>query len=214
MPLVRGLILPEIKLVGRAKQFLDILIWIERLERADGLTLDQLDHLRIYLDSLQPFVCQIRFWVSRRHAETAAWLNAVNIKHQLVDEGDAAAEIGSQVKDADAELLTALGTALSIDADCLAVNHREWFPFVEDFEKLGMLLTDCSFLIPYAELFSRGHDVPWSFRSKVWYDPWTTFYITEEPQTYEFGMKLLSCVFRRCGWSIPARCEWSFRPCE
>jgi primase-polymerase (primpol)-like protein len=22
------------------------------------------------------------------------------------------------------------------------------------------------------------------------------------------------CVFRRCGWSIPARCEWSFRPCE
>jgi len=23
-----------------------------------------------------------------------------------------------------------------------------------------------------------------------------------------------ACVFRRCGWSIPARCEWSFRPCE
>jgi type I restriction-modification system DNA methylase subunit len=22
------------------------------------------------------------------------------------------------------------------------------------------------------------------------------------------------CVFRRCEWSIPARCEWSFRPCE
>ena len=30
----------------------------------------------------------------------------------------------------------------------------------------------------------------------------------------ELLILLVECVFRRCGWSIPARCEWSFRPCE
>jgi hypothetical protein len=189
MPYVRGLFLPEVQDVGRAKQYLDILIWIEHLEKADGLCFDLLDHVRIYLNSLQPFVCQIRLWVPKQHVETASWLEAVKVQYQFVDERDATAEI--QIKDADKELLTALGTALSIDADCIAVNRREWLPFVDDFETSGVLLTDTSFLIPYAEYFSRGHDVPWSFRSMTWYNPWTTFYQMSEERTFKLANEVL-----------------------
>jgi hypothetical protein len=145
MPFVRGRILPEVELAGRAKEFLDILIWAERLDRTDTVSLDELDLLRAYLRSLEPFVCYIRLFVPKRHLQTAATLDEIRIEYQVVAEQDADAEAVAGFKQADGELLTAVGTALSVDADCLAVNRREWLPFTEESDKLGFLLTDCSF---------------------------------------------------------------------
>jgi hypothetical protein len=59
MPLVRGRIVPEVELAGRTKWFLDILVWIEQVEEAEAVSLDELDGLRIYLRSLKPFVCDM-----------------------------------------------------------------------------------------------------------------------------------------------------------
>ncbi len=107
------------------------------------------------------------------------------------------AEVASGIKGADGELLTAAATALSVDADCLAVNRREWLPFVEEIDKLGFLLTDCSFLLPYGELFSRGHDVPWSFRYKSLYAPWTAFYNLSEEHTFKAGIEVLDRAYQK-----------------
>jgi hypothetical protein len=41
--------------------------------------------------------------------------------------------------------------------------------------------------------------------------PWFSAELKTELESLRYP---LYCVFRRCGWSIPARCEWSFRPCE
>lgn len=38
--------------------------------------------------------------------------------------------------------------------------------------------------------------------------------IKERIEKIRQEIRSLECVFRRCGWSIPAPCEWSFRPCE
>jgi hypothetical protein len=76
------------------------------------------------------------------------------------------------------------------------VNRREWLPWVEDTDKLGFLLTDCSFLLPYAEVFSRGHDVPWSFRYKSWNAPWTAFYTLAEEDTFKPGLEVLQRAYR------------------
>lgn len=197
MPLVRGRIIPEVELAGRAKRFLDILVWVEQLENTDAISLDELDGLRIYLRSLKPFVCDIRLFVPERHAKTTAMLDGFGIDYQRVGEREAEPEVASQITGADAELLAALGTALSVDADCLAVNRREWLPFVEESGKLGFLVTDFSFLLPYAEVFSRGHDVPWSFRHKSWYAPWTAFYNLSEESTFKPGIDVLHRAFQK-----------------
>jgi hypothetical protein len=197
MPFVRGRILPEVELAGRAKEFLDILIWAERLDRTDTVSLDELDLLRAYLRSLEPFVCYIRLFVPKRHLQTAATLDEIRIEYQVVAEQDADAEAVAGFKQADGELLTAVGTALSVDADCLAVNRREWLPFTEESDKLGFLLTDCSFLLPYCEVFARGYDVPWSFRYKSWYAPWTAFYTLSEEQTFKAGIEALHRAYQK-----------------
>lgn len=197
MPFIRGRVLPEVELAGRTKQFLDILIWVEQLDETDAVSLDELDHLQVYLSSLKPFICHIRFFLPRRHVQTAANLHDLGINYVLIDEQEATGEGSSGLQGADKELLTAVETALSIDADCLAVNRNEWLPLVEEVDKLGFLLTDCSFLLPYAELFSRGHDVPWSFRYKSWYAPWTAFYTLAEGDTFKAGMEVLHRAYRQ-----------------
>jgi hypothetical protein len=193
MPLVRGRILPEVELSGRTKQFLDILIWAKHLDQSDARSLDELDQLGIYLSSLRPFICGIRIFLPQGHSETAALLNQLGIEYQLVEERKPSPQVISGIESGDEELIIAVETALSVDADCLAINRREWFPFVEEVDKLGFLLTDCSFLLPYAELFSRGHDVPWSFRYKSWYAPWTAFYTLSEENTFKPGVEVLQC---------------------
>jgi hypothetical protein len=197
MPLVRGRLLPEVELAGRAKQFLDILLWADDLSDKEMAALDELDHLRIYLASLRPFVCGIRIFVTRRHARTVAALNALQVRHHVIDERQLESGLAAGLGGLEEEMLTALGTALSVDADCLATDRHGWFPWIEEVEKLGFLLTDCAFLLPYSEIFSRGHDVPWSFRYKSWYAPWTAFYTLSEESTFKPGLDMLQKAYRR-----------------
>lgn len=192
VPLVRGRVLAEVELSGRKKQFLDILIWSELLDSGAMAALGHLDHLRIYLSSLDPFVCQIRLWVPRRHFETSKALAALKIEHRTVPEREPSREVAGHMKNAEGELLIAIQTALSIDADCLAITNLRWLPFLENTNtNLGLLLTDCSFLLPYSEIFTRGHDVPWAFEHMVWYEPWNAFYQMSESLTLKPGMDVL-----------------------
>jgi len=68
MPIVRGSILPEVQSVGRAKPYLDILLWYETLNDSDLSLLNELDHLRIYLDQI-PIFCDIRISIPRAHTK-------------------------------------------------------------------------------------------------------------------------------------------------
>src|SRR5262249_52656642 len=127
---------------------------------------------------------QVRLFVPERHEACARQLRELGIELKAVAERDAQPEVAADVEGADPELLTAIGTAISIDADCLAVTNRLWLPYVEvTNSKLGFLLTDCSFLLPYSEIFARGNDVPWAFGYKSWYAPWNAFYQLAESHT-------------------------------
>lgn len=202
MPFVRGRVLPEVELAGRAKRFLDILIWVEQLEVIDARALDELDILRVCLRGLDPFVCDVRIWIPQRHAATSARLRELGIEHQTVPDRQPPAETIRQLEGADAELLTAIGTAMYVDGDCLVVGRREWLPFSVDVnDKLAFLVTDCTFLLPYSEVFSRGHDVPWAFGYKSWNAPWNAFYQLAEERTFRAGVALLRHAQER---NVPA----------
>lgn len=85
MPLVRGRILPEVELSGRAKLFLDVLLWTEELRAEDLRSLEELEILRTYLRSVHPVACDIRLWVPSHHEKTMIVLSARRIEFDAMD---------------------------------------------------------------------------------------------------------------------------------
>ena len=197
MPLVRGQLIPETESGGRVKRFLDVLLWVNELRDSEIKVLDQLEILRLYLDSIEPSVCGISLWIPESKPEVIKTLASYGINFGIVPIRKASPELQQKVEGADPELADAVSTAVMIDADCLATNNSEWFPFIEDVEKLYLLLTDCSFLLRYFEVFARGHDVPWAFEYKSWNMTWTVFYVLAERRTFEVGLQLLHKAFEK-----------------
>jgi hypothetical protein len=206
MPFVRDRIIPEVELAGLSKRFLDVLIWAQEFDHQALAALNELDILRVYLRSLNPFICDIRLWVPEGQADTSAVLRNIGIEHGIAPRQEPPAESIRDLKIDDPELITAVGTALRIDADCLAVTNRQWLPNCEDInDKLSFLLTDCTFLLPYSEVFSRGHDVPWAYEHEAWNSPWNAFYQLAEPRTFRSGITTLQHVQNKNDSTAEAR---------
>ena len=87
------------------------------------------------------------------------------------------------------DLKIAAATALSIDADCVVVEDVTLLPFAEELDKVGILLTTPDFLLRYSEIFVRGHDTPWAFAYKVWFEPWIAFYQLSEEWVFRPGVQ-------------------------
>jgi hypothetical protein len=191
MPLVRGRVIPETRLSGRAKKTLDILLWASALRKDDIQALDELEILRVYLGSMTPTEADIRLFVPGEHAAVIKTLATMRIEFERVAIGQATDDIRELLRDAAPELADAVSTAKALNIDCIATNEKLWLPFIQEVEKQSMLLTDCTFLLPYSEIFVRGHDIPWAFRYKVWDEPWTAFYQLVEEETFKPGLALL-----------------------
>jgi hypothetical protein len=94
-------------------------------------------------------------------------------------------------------LAKAVAAAQALDFDCIATSETVWLPFAPDMEKLSILLTDCTFLLSYSEIFVRGHDIPWAFNYKVWDEPWTAFYQMAEGRIFKLGLELLHKAYQK-----------------
>src|SRR6266851_5580880 len=70
----------------------------------------------------------------------------------------------------------------------------------------GVLPGDPPFAVRMVEKALQRFFRPWPCSSKCLH-----FFEVEAKQ---LSPRSAECVFRRCEWSIPARCEWSFRRCE
>jgi hypothetical protein len=155
-------------------------------------TLDDLEHLRIYLGHIVPPAASIRVIVPNSHAATLAVMDANQIERLVIPESENLAWIPALVREKlpnDVAILAA--TALSNDVDCIVTDVTEWLPYLEDFEAIGVFLTTAGLLLTYCERFVRGHDVPWASNHKAWFEPWTAFYQLSEPETFRQGMALL-----------------------
>jgi hypothetical protein len=195
MPFVRGRIIPEAESAGRAKSQLDVLFWLKNADHPDTLkTFDELEHLRIYLDSFQPSIASIRFLVPLDDQKINAVMKANIIGHYFTPKSNQFDRIPKRIREGLSEDLAVLAsTALGSDADCIVTDVAEWLPYVEEFEEIGIYLTTPGLLLlRYCELFVRGHNLPWAFGHKVWFEPWTAFYQLSEPTTFRQGMELLN----------------------
>jgi hypothetical protein len=195
MPLVRGRFVPEIESAGRVKRCFDILLWGNHWSKRNLSDLDQVDVLREYLRSLTPRFCGIRLLVPSPHAETIDMAKALNCRVTVVATTNPDKNTSARVQDE--ELATAVQTAIGCDADALVVTNEKWFPYLEDIEKLGVFLVDTGFLKRYCEIFSRGHDAPWSFSLSIWNQTWTAFYQMAESETFRSGTDFLSAAWKK-----------------
>jgi hypothetical protein len=192
LPFVRGRLLPEIESAGRVKRTLDVLIHLEKVNDAIAAALDELEQLRVYLASLVPPFCSIRLLALADHRDTIAAFGTIGIEVSPIA---MSTRVDRVPKDA-AERLTdplkiLLATALDYDADCVVTDDSALLSYVKEFDEAGVLLTSTDFLLRYAETFVRGHDLPWAFAHKVWFEPWVGFYQLSEQWTFKPGMDFL-----------------------
>jgi hypothetical protein len=192
LPSVRGRILPEVESTGRAKHTLDVLLYLEGVDDATLISLDELEHLRIYLASLLDSFISIRLFFPTDQPETQTALQRIGIECLPMAKATSLGEIPKHVADQlDESLKILLATALRYNVDCIVSNNASQLPYVEEFGEAGVLLTSADFLLRYAETFVRGHDVPWAFDYKVWFGPWTSFYQLSENWTFGPAIEFL-----------------------
>jgi len=189
MPNVRGHFVPAIETAGRIKKCLDVVLWGADWDRESLIDLDELEVLREYLRSIRPSFCGIRLLVPATHRGTAAALEQLGLKFVPVEPSGATADTLKVFPEK--ELADAVQTALACDADLLVIRNAQWLAYAPDLDDLGVLLTDTSFLKHPAEIFARGHDVPWAFAVPVWDMPWNGFYHMTEQRTFSIGLDFL-----------------------
>jgi hypothetical protein len=209
---VRGKFIPEIEGSGRVKQSLDVLLYAEKIKDSTLKAIGELEHLRIYLAAVTPSVCSIRLFLPADHLETRTAVERFGIEALPIEMSDrielAPKQFAELLKDHSLKGLAI--SSLNCDADCVVVDDLGLLPNVEDFASVGMLLTSPDFLLRYAEVFVRGHDLPWSFARKVWFETWTAFYQISESWTFEPALEFLSltqslpaALFVNCGYLCP-----------
>jgi hypothetical protein len=178
---------------------MDILLWGANWMRKNQSDFDDLEVLREYLRSIRPNFCGIRVYVPASHGDTIALLKAMEVSFIPIDAREASPEILKTMKDKD--LGAATQTALACDADVLVTNSLDWFPYIQDFMDLGLLIADSGFLLYYCEIFVRGHEVPWAFVQPVWDITWNGFYHFAEQRTLSLGLGFLYAAQKK---NVPA----------
>jgi hypothetical protein len=159
---------------------------------------DELEQIRAYLNYFQPPICSIRLLVPANDHKTASIMIALEVGITPVHPSEDTTNITKSVRDQlGKDLQDIAATALACDADCVVTDVREWLPYAEEFEKLGVLLTSPDFLLRCAEIFVRGHDLPWAFGYKVWFESWTAFYQLSEEWTFAPGLRFLKLCQER-----------------
>src|SRR5262249_34565065 len=63
--------------------------------------------------------------------------------------------------------------------------------------KCNFLLVDSNVLKFQAELFVRGHDIPWASQNVAWHRIWTTFHPLSEEEAFRVGIDFYNCCLRR-----------------
>jgi hypothetical protein len=149
MPFIRGKIIPEVESTGRTKRAFDALLWLKDAERPSTLnTFDELEQLRAYLNHFDPPICAIRILIPAADQKTRAIMNDIGVAALSVESVRDLSRISKPLLGKlSEELRTVAATALACDADCVIADTREWFPYAEEFEKLGIFLTSPALLL-------------------------------------------------------------------
>lgn len=200
MPFVRGRFIPEIENTGRAKRSLSLLLSLKKPAMVETLkTLDEIEILRIYLADIQPNIASIQVVISLNDQISHDVLKANAIGHNFAPIPNSLDKIPRRIREKlSNDLALIVAAAVECGIDCIVTDEINWLPYIEELQEIGLFITTpSSLLLRYCEVFVRGHDIPWAFEHKVWFEPWTAFYQLSEPTTFRQGMDLFNLVSKK-----------------
>jgi hypothetical protein len=180
MPAIRGMFIPEREKSRIAKRSLDVLLWIELLDRHDLSYLQMLEQLRVYLQRCHRETCQIRLLVPDIFDGTQRALQMNRIPFDVVTSPEVTERFLTGHPKLSHDLISRPALcALVVGADCIVFSKASLaLSFLEDVsESLRCLLTDASFLHVIAELYVRGFDIAWTFKNPIWNGTWESLYL-------------------------------------
>ncbi len=180
MPAIRGMFIPEREKSRIAKRSLDVLLWIELLDRHDVSYLQMLEQLRVYLQRCHRETCQIRLLVPDIFDGTQRALQMNRIPFEVVTSPEVTEGFLAKHPKLSHDLISRPALcALVLGADCIVFSKASpALSFLEDVsESLRCLLTDASFLHVIAEVYVRGFDIAWTFKNPIWNGTWQPLYL-------------------------------------
>ena len=180
MPAIRGMFIPEREKSRIAKRSLDVLLWIELLDRHDVSYLQMLEQLRVYLQNCHRETCQIRVLVPDIFDGTQRALQMNRIPFDVVGSPEVTESFLAKHQKLSHDLISRPALcALVVGADCIVFSKASpALSFLEDVsESLRCLLADASFLHVIAEVYVRGFDIAWTFKNPIWNGTWESLYL-------------------------------------
>jgi hypothetical protein len=96
--------------------------------------------------------------------------------HSIVGDLMVKAEVEKAMPNAPQETKRLLSIALNADTDCILTTDAEKLALSGLVEELSITIDDPPSMLRWCEVFSRGHEIPWSFREPMWGCPFSSFY--------------------------------------
>ncbi len=179
-PIIHGRIYPEAESSALLRHELRVLIDPCLIASVANEHLMDLDVLRHYLRSLPGQPCQITL-ISTAEAIRTYGGEFIYLASDVLPEVTVAfGESGKRYP----EIMVLASTAFKNDADIIVMERLpEEVNFQEICRKLFISFEDWATAKRSCEIFVRGHEVPWSFRFRMWGCPWTAFYFMAEPSS-------------------------------
>jgi hypothetical protein len=156
VPTIFDLLVPRILSSAFVKSRLDILVADRALPQTTVTDLLKLDLLKNYLSELEGSLSIAVYAID----ESAVSLQRGGVEHKAI--GSLGATSAEALRRA----------VIDFDADLLLTDRASGEPLQDTVLVTG----EGAEVLRTAEVFARGHDVPWSFAQPVYDQPWTTFY--------------------------------------
>ena len=185
-PTVHGKLYPEIDSATLLRPELRLFVDHSIVDSSALDSVIQIDTLGVYLRDIPGCSCQIHFVLSKEGAENQ--LTAL-IRQLGATEVEMASEVSPEVEEAlpegDSVLKIVASTALDCDADCIVTSDQSKLALTDDCRaQLSISIENWTSVLSSCEVFVRGHEIPWSFKSPMWGCPFGPFYtMTESRQS-------------------------------
>lgn len=182
-PVVHGKTYPEIQSVSLLRHEHRLLFdHSSEQDRVKNVAL-QIDTLRSYLREIPGRDCQIKFIFVQpvQDNEVTRFLRVLG-GEEVSESTEVKPEVEEAIPDGTADLKIMASTALAEDADCIVTDDKSKLAFADDLRaKVSVTVEDLDSILGSCEVFTRGHEIPWSFKRPIWGCPFGEFYAMTEP---------------------------------
>ena len=163
MPFVNGMIYPEAESCGLLNHTLKIFLFSEREIHSMPSQIQEICTLKEYLKSIKDSPVSIKIFTNLTELPKYFPHSEIQFIQNKV--------VNNEIKQFILEMVS------EVDADVVATHSKLVFDLFALDRDLNFAIADYEGTKRHAEIFVRGHEIPWSFFEPIWNCPWEAFYL-------------------------------------